>query len=59
MNLPKEACVNCKFIVHMNSYSGLFSTGRNFALGAEFFFVFLTLVPHESAQIMKNSAPRT
>ena len=37
----------------------LLSFTRNFARGAKFFFVFLTLVLHKSAQIMKNSVPRT
>ena len=36
----------------------LFSFRRNFACEAEFFFVFLTFVLHQSTQTIKNSAPR-
>ena len=44
--------------LHHSHDLNLFSTKRNFARGAEFCFVLLTFVLHESAQTMKNSAPR-
>ena len=46
------------FCTEWESALSLFSTRRNFVREAGFFSVLLSLVLHENAQAMKNSAPR-